>query len=627
MIALPISKDDPEAPIKVKNVVRQAWITSLLVTAVSLPVLTVGCGGNATTNSGTGSAASQPLTLSSISPASIAAGSPGTTLTVTGSNFIPGSEITWNGAERATLYVSSTSLQTNLSNSDLVTPATVQVSVTNPQNSGGSVSNALPFSVSGNLTPNPIPVLNSISPASAQAGAAATTITLSGANFVTASSATWNGQTLTSTYQSTTTITAQIPISDLQTAGSAQIAVVNPAPGGGTSGNVSFVINAVGSIGQTVINLAANDLVWDAVNQVIYLSLPSDTGSNGNSIQVLNPVTGALGANVFAGSEPDLLSVSSTSKYLYAGLDGSSNMQRFVLPGLTPDINIALGASSFEGSYVAMDIQASPVSDGTVAVVLGTPGVSPEEEGGVSIYDNAVARANALCGFIESGCSGAGGNLYDSIQWNSTGTEMFALNNEDTGFNFYTIPVTASGFGTVTNYGGLAGGFGDLIHYDATTNLIYTNDGVVINPSTGAKAGEFDASGIAVPDGANGIIFFIGQPESSIGTSTFTIQSFDIIHFTPIGTLTMNNVIGSPTHMIRWGTNGLAFTTTNDLSGLEPNQQPGATYILSGSFVTTKDRVRGATTENVHRTWQRSKTIRARQTTSSSANEQSASKE
>jgi hypothetical protein len=470
-------------------------------------------------------------------------------------------------------------------------------------------------------TPNAIPTLTSVNPTSMQAGAAATTITLTGANFVATSNVTWNGKTLTSAYQSSTTMTAQVPASDLQTAGTAEVAVVSPTPGGGTSGNVSFAVNAAGPAGQMVVNLPANDLVWDAVNQVIYLSLPSDTGSNGNTIQVINPVTGALGSSVFAGSEPNLLAVSTTSKYLYASLDGSSSLQRFVLPGLTTDINVSFGTASFYGSYVAMDLQASPMSDGTVAVVLGTPGTSPEEEGGVQIYDNAVTRPTPLCGFIEIGCTGlgTGGGLFDSIQWNPAGTEMYALNNEDTGFNFYTIPVTSNGFGAVTSYGALAGGFGDKLHYDATTNLLYTDDGVVINPSTGTKVGEFDASGLAVPDGANGMIFFLGQLSSSFGSSNYTIQSFDINHFTPIGTLTVSNVVGSPTHLIRWGTNGLAFTSNNYLYGLEPSEQQGAVYLLSGSFVSAMANERSVTAENVHHTWQSSKRLHTRQTISSSA--------
>ena len=528
--------------------------------------LTVGCG-TGSSPSVTGQSGTPPV-LTSITPATATAGSTGMVLTATGSSFVPGSEITWNGTERATLYVTSGSLQMNLSASDLATASTAQVGVTNPQTDGGASSATVPFTISANVNPNPVPVLTSINPSSAASGSAATTVSLTGSGFVSNSAVTWNGQTLTSTYTNTTSLSATIPSSDLQNPGSNQIAVVNPSPGGGTSNSVTFVVNATGTSGQSVINLPANDLAWDPINQVIYLSLPSVTGSNGNTIQILNPVNGTLGNSVFAGSEPNLLSVSATSKYLYAGLDGSSNLQRFLLPALTPDINISFPQAGFFGAYVAMDVQASPASDATVAFVLGTPDVSPEEEGGVLIYDNAVQRPDALCGFSGGGCTGPDNefaDLFDSIQWDTSGAEMYALNNEDTGFDFYEIPVTPQGFGAVTDDGALAPGFGVTLHYDATTKMLYTDYGVVIDAATGDKVGQFSASGLAAPDGKNGVIYFIGQPESSFGTSTYTIESFDITHFTPIATTTIQNVIGQPSHFIRWGTNGLAFTTYNYL--------------------------------------------------------------
>jgi hypothetical protein len=190
----------------------------------------------------------------------------------------------------------------------------------------------------------------------------------------------------------------------------------------------------------TTINIRANDLVWDPNSQKIYLSLPSTDGANGNSVQVLDPVTGQLGAAAFAGSEPNLRSASASGKYLYVSLDGASAVQRMTLPNLGTDIKIALGSSSYDGAYSAGNLQASPVADGTLAIVRENSGVSPAEEGGVTIYDDATARPNALCGFIQAGCI-SNGALYDTIQWNADGTMMFAANNEDTGFDFYTIPV------------------------------------------------------------------------------------------------------------------------------------------------------------------------------------------
>ena len=240
------------------------------------------------------------------------------------------------------------------------------------------------------------------------------------------------------------------------------------------------------NLSVTTVSITANRLAWDPRFQKIYLSLPSAAGSNGNAVQVLDPVTGGLGANVFAGSEPNLLAVSSTSKYLYVGLNGSSTVQRLTLPTLETDVKIVLGNDSFFGPFFASDLQASPASDATVAVVRSVQNTSPAEEGGVVIYDDASARPNALCGFAEGACTGNTlRGLFNSIQWNADASMMFAANNEDTGFDFYTLPVTVSGFEGGTDYGALAGGFGAAIHFDRVTKYVYDDNDRSLTPSPG----------------------------------------------------------------------------------------------------------------------------------------------
>ncbi len=556
-----------------------------------------GCGGSSPTSGG-GTSDPAPA-LSAITPSAATAGSFGVTLTATGSNFTQGSEIQYNGTAQPTLYVSSGSLQAPLTAQQLASAGTIAVTVVNPQSAGGQTSASIPLTVSSNGSPNPAPTIASISPGSASMGSQAVSISVSGANFIPSSTVDWNGTPLTTNVVSSSSLTAQIPASDLSAGGAAAITVVNPNPGGGTSGSVSFSINATGTVGQITVNALANSLAWDQVNQVIYLSLPSVVGANGNSVQILNPVTGDLGTTAFAGSEPNLLSVSSSSKYLYVSLNGASTVQRLVLPGLTKDIQITLGSDSFDGPFYAMDLQASPAADGTVAVVRETPNYSPAEEGGVVIYDNGVARPAVLCGWIQSGCYG-GANLYDTIQWNSTASTIFAANNEDTAFDFYTIPVTVSGFGKSVDYPGLAGGFGERIHYDATTGYVYDDNGSIIDPLSGTKVGTFAASGLMVPDGANGKAYFLGQFGSST-SGTYTIESFDINKFVPLSSVTIKSVVGTPTHLIRWGTNGLAFTTKNNVYGSTPT---GAVYLISGSIVSSSvSEPNGAPSANVQRTW------------------------
>ena len=90
---------------------------------------------------------------------------------------------------------------------------------------------------------NPAPSITSVTPATVIAGAADTTIALGGTGFVTSSSVRWNGQKVATAYESSGSLTAVVPAALLLNGGSAAVTVANPAPGGGTSGAVTFQVN------------------------------------------------------------------------------------------------------------------------------------------------------------------------------------------------------------------------------------------------------------------------------------------------------------------------------------------------------------------------------------------------
>jgi hypothetical protein len=65
-------------------------------------------------------------------------------LTLTGSNFIPGVAVTWNGSYRTTTIVDATHLSVAIPSSDLAAKGSVQIAATNP---GASSSNELTITV------------------------------------------------------------------------------------------------------------------------------------------------------------------------------------------------------------------------------------------------------------------------------------------------------------------------------------------------------------------------------------------------------------------------------------------------------------------------------------------------
>ena len=89
----------------------------------------------------------------------------------------------------------------------------------------------------------PTPQINPpLQPDSAAPGSGAFTLTVYGSGFFAASMVQWNQSPLATTLVSATQLTAQVPASNVMTAGTALVTVVNPTPGGGTSNATPFEI-------------------------------------------------------------------------------------------------------------------------------------------------------------------------------------------------------------------------------------------------------------------------------------------------------------------------------------------------------------------------------------------------
>jgi hypothetical protein len=91
---------------------------------------------------------------------------------------------------------------------------------------------------------NPVPVLGSLSPASAVAGGAGLLLTVNGSGFVTSSVVLWDGAPRTTAFVSATQLRAVITAADLASARTVSVSVGTPSPGGGTSRTVSFTVTA-----------------------------------------------------------------------------------------------------------------------------------------------------------------------------------------------------------------------------------------------------------------------------------------------------------------------------------------------------------------------------------------------
>lgn len=258
-------------------------------------------------------------TTTSLSPTTVLAGSFGFTLTVNGTNFVRNSVVHWNGSERVTTYRSATQLTAAVTAADILSASTAVVTVFNPAPGGGS-SNAQMFNVP--WPPPIVPVLSSISPATAQIGGPGFTLAVNGSNFDRSRPGSpavrWNGVDRTVTYRGSGQLLVSIPASDLVSLGTAQVTVVNLAPGGDSpSSPLTFTVIPVpppaptpliatndqasvsfGTGGIVIANVLANDTLGGVTATTSVVSLREVSSSNSGIS--LNPSTGAV--NVAAGT-------------------------------------------------------------------------------------------------------------------------------------------------------------------------------------------------------------------------------------------------------------------------------------------------------------------------------------
>jgi hypothetical protein len=231
--------------------------------------------------------------VNSLSPASSQAGGNSLPLQVIGSNFETSSVILVNNVARPTTYATSNTLSMSLSQSDLSTPGTLNIAVTNPA-PGGGTTGTLPFTIAA---ANPAPQLRDLQPTKSQVQTSGTiSLQVIGANFESSSVILVNSAVRPTTYVNPTILTTSLSGNDLSTSGILNVAVMNPAPGGGTTSSVQFKVEDYTFTGPP----AATKVTAGIPANFTFTLAP---GSGGFS----SPVTFAISTTLPAGTEPSFL--------------------------------------------------------------------------------------------------------------------------------------------------------------------------------------------------------------------------------------------------------------------------------------------------------------------------------
>jgi hypothetical protein len=155
--------------------------------------------------------------------------------------------------------------------------------------------------------------------------------------------------------------------------------------------NVCTTVDLGGQLGRAVfmqIDCVLNDSVYDATRNVIYATVPSAAGPNGNSVAIIDPATGNIQKYIFVGSEPTDLSMSGTGNRLYVALSEANLFAEVDLQSQTlvtrhkvnPEVPLA-------SPQMPLAVAASPIND--TDVLIGT-----ERE--IALYSSGIQLANVV---------------------------------------------------------------------------------------------------------------------------------------------------------------------------------------------------------------------------------------
>jgi hypothetical protein len=519
-------------------------------------------------------------TLSIVAPSS---GNRLETLNVvlTGTNFVSGVTTVSFGADIAvnSMTISSpTTLTANITVGAATGPR--DVSVTNPAPGGGTATLTGGFTVT-----NPLPASTLLVPDQLTAGGSAFTLTVNGSNFAPDSVVQWNGANRSTTFVGSSQLTASILASDIAVAGTAQVTVFNPPPGGGVSNSLTFSITA------PAVTLSAAGLT--------FAGQPVGTTSAAQTVTVTNSGTATLDISTMSlagANAADFAKTVDGCSGMSVAPSGTCSVSVVFTPAATGPRSATLSITdnaadnpqtvSFSGTGVAPAVSISPSSLSFDKQLVGTPSaaqtvtVTNSGTATLDISTMSLAGANAA-DFAKTvdGCSGmsvaSSGTCSVSVTFtpSTTGSRSATLTLTDSAADSpQTVSLSGTGVAPAVSISPSSLSFGNQLVGTSTAaqTVTVTNSGTAtLNISTASLAGTNAADFAKTVDSCS------GMSVAPSGTCSVSVV------FTPAATgprsatlsITTDNAGGSP--------------HTVELTGAGINTPPGANVTISPTDIVT----------------------------------------
>jgi len=293
------------------------------------------------------------------------------------------------------------------------------------------------------------------------------------------------------------------------------------------------------------INCAFNDVVFDASRNVIYATLPSFAGVNGNSVAIIDATTGMISDTVFVGSEPSNLSMSVDGNTLFVALRESTKYAVVDLQAAVAAPAVVLELNKFNRKPVfAIDVAVSPTSASTLLIAA-------RQE--IAVYENGTRLPDTVSFY---------GPVRD-VLIDEDGTSAFTQKSGGAGDVLGILTIDAMGV--------------SLIDEDSTTlragslkladGKLYDRFGVIADSTSLTVLGNCDASStfgtrLVEPSENSNDVFYVDQSADSV----LTICSEDTFANTRQVDVPLEGSLNSPPLSLEEaGANRLVMTSSDKL--------------------------------------------------------------
>lgn len=324
--------------------------------------------------------------------------------------------------------------------------------------------------------------------------------------------------------------------------------------------------------GAFLVKYPVNDLLYEPLQNKLFVAVPAQPNSLPKGIGILDPNTAAQTAFQSLTQEPYLMSRTSGGEYLYVSFKDATRVGRLQLPSFAQDLSFGVGSESpYAGtvySFYAGAIEPLPSDPNSVVVweVRAPYPTAGEFPRGITLYRSGVAQPK----FIELTSAAS-----ECFQWKSSGNELSG--NELFSWHWGSDPfggairtlnrydIAADGITLLESSSPLARELGSEIK-PAGPNRFINTAGREISLQPFGIAGTYGGaeSAVAAVVDTNAARTFFIVPSGA----QWALRAYNLSTREPIGAIALPNLIGTPTDLTLWSSNGLAFRASTNQIGI-----------------------------------------------------------